>query len=252
MDKSIQHLGSLAVANALSEKTPSLRDRSVDSAQERRKVAREFTSFLYLEVLKAMRATLPQGGFTESESLSRDIYTSMLDAEIARAMAKRDNSGFVETVEKALEKPPAAKSPGEPLRFPAAAGTVSSIFGLRADPLSGARRFHQGVDIAAPAGTAVKAAAAGKVTFSGWLDGYGNVVDVDHGNGLVSRYGHNAQNLVREGEPIEAGQAIALVGSTGRATGAHVHFELRKRGKPVNPEMLLGSLAKGAKIRFIA
>lgn len=252
MDKSIQHLGDLARSNALSGKAPSLSARSADTPEERRRLAQEFTSFLYLEVLKAMRATLPEGGFMESESLSRDIYTSMLDSEIARLMAKRDHSGFVTTVEKSLEKTPPRKASQDPAELPSAQGIVSSAFGPRTDPLTGARRFHQGVDIAAPAGTEVKAAAAGRVIFSGWLDGYGNVVDVDHGNGWVSRYGHNQENLAREGDRVEAGQTIARVGSTGRATGAHVHFELRRFGVPVNPEWLLGHLAKGQKIRSIA
>jgi murein DD-endopeptidase MepM/ murein hydrolase activator NlpD len=251
MDKSIQQLGSLAVSSALSEGAPRLNGRSADTPQERQRVAREFTSFLYLEVLKAMRAALPQGGFVESESLGRDIYTSMLDAEIARAMARRDNSGFVKIVEKSLEQAPPTNPPGDGKLLPAP-GTVSSVFGPRKDPLSGATRFHHGVDIAAPAGTVVKAAAEGTVTFSGWREGYGNVVDVDHGNGWLSRYGHNAENLVREGERIEAGQAIARVGSTGRATGSHVHFELRKLGKPVNPDWLLGGPAKGMKLRSMA
>jgi murein DD-endopeptidase MepM/ murein hydrolase activator NlpD len=251
MDNPIRHLGDLAVSNALAGKAPSFDGKAADTPRERRRLAQEFTSFLYLEVLKAMRATLPEGGLGESESLSRDIYTAMLDAEVARLMAKRDNSGLVATVERFLEKAP-AKISSEPPKLPAAAGTVSSLFGPRTDPLNGASRFHQGVDIAAPAGTEVKAAAAGKVTFSGWLDGYGNVVDVDHGNGWVSRYGHNQENLARQGEQVEAGQAIALVGRSGRATGPHVHFELRKWGKPVNPELFLGNLTKGAKIRFIA
>jgi murein DD-endopeptidase MepM/ murein hydrolase activator NlpD len=251
MDNPIRHLGDLAVSNALAGKAPSFDGKAADTPQERRRLAQEFTSFLYLEVLKAMRATLPEGGLGESESLSRDIYTAMLDAEVARLMAKRDNSGLVTTVEKFLEKAP-AKISSEPPKPPAAAGTVSSLFGPRTDPLNGASRFHQGVDIAAPAGTEVKAAAAGKVAFSGWLDGYGNVVDVDHGNGWVSRYGHNQENLARQGEQVEAGQAIAVVGSSGRATGPHVHFELRKWGKPVNPEFFLGNLTKGAKIRSIA
>jgi murein DD-endopeptidase MepM/ murein hydrolase activator NlpD len=90
------------------------------------------------------------------------------------------------------------------------------------------------------------------VIFSGWLDGYGNVVDIDHGNGWVSRYGHNQENLARQGDRVEAGQAIARVGSSGRATGAHVHFELRRFGTPVDPQSLLGPLAKGQKVRSIA
>jgi murein DD-endopeptidase MepM/ murein hydrolase activator NlpD len=130
-------------------------------------------------------------------------------------------------------------------------GTVSSVFGFRKDPFSGHKRFHNGVDIAAPMGTPVKAAGPGTVIFSGRTAGYGNLVEVDHGDGLVTRYGHNAQNLVAVGDRIEPGQAIALVGSTGRTTGSHVHFEVRRAGKTINPETLLGELAKGSKIRSV-
>jgi murein DD-endopeptidase MepM/ murein hydrolase activator NlpD len=249
--KSIGGFGKLSFDSALTKKAQALSGRmaSADPAQ-RQKVAQEFVSFLYQEVLKAMRATLPQDGFGEkSEALSRDIYTSMMDAEIAKAMAKRDSSGFAKTVEKALDKmiTPRARTPNE--TAPPSDGVVSSLYGMRKDPFSGHKKFHSGIDIAAPAGTPVKAAAPGKVSFSGPVPGYGNLVEIDHGGGLVTRYGHNSANLVAVGDRIEAGQAIALIGSTGRATGAHVHFEVRRAGKPSDPESLLGELTKGTKIR---
>lgn len=249
--QSAADLGRSSLSNALTDKALALKDKAPNGdARQREKLAQEFASFLYLEVLKAMRATLSQDGFVESESLSRDMYTSMMDGEIARAVAKRDATGFSKTVEKALEKaPPPAHSAGTP-QAPAT-GIVSSAFGARTDPIAGTRAFHQGVDIAAPSGTEIKAAAAGKVISSGWVAGYGNMVEVDHGGGLVTRYAHNSQNLVFPGDDIQAGQPIALVGSTGRATGAHVHFEVRKWGKPVNPESLLGDLGKGTKVHSV-
>jgi murein DD-endopeptidase MepM/ murein hydrolase activator NlpD len=249
---SIGNLGKSSLSNALTEKALALKDKAPSAdARQREKVAQEFASFLYLEVIKAMRATLSQDGFVETESLSRDIYTSMMDGEVARAMAKRDGTGFTKTVEKSLEKmAPAARPVGD--QAMPADGVVSSTFGTRVDPINGMEAFHHGVDIAAPVGTEIRAAAAGRVISSGWVAGYGNMVEVDHGGGLVTRYGHNSRNLVAVGEDIQAGQAIALVGSTGRATGAHVHFEVRKLGKPVNPESLLGDLSKGTKIRSVA
>ncbi len=244
------NLGKSALADALAEKAQGLKQQAAGAdARQRQKLAQEFASFLYLEVLKAMRATLPQDGFVEGESLSRDIYTSMMDAEVARAMARRDATGFSKTVEKSLERVPA---PNRAAPAPAPnPGVVSSSFGPRTDPLDGAREFHKGVDIAAPAGTPVKAAAPGKVIASGWVNGYGNMVEVDHGGGLVTRYAHNERNLVAVGETIQAGQPIALVGSTGRSTGAHVHFEVRRLGKPVDPAELVGNLAKGARVRSV-
>lgn len=220
------------------------------SVSERRKAAQEFSSLLYLEVLKAMRAAMPQEGLLENEALSRDVFTAMMDSEIARVMARRDSTGFTQQVEKSLEKT-AAQPQRQHESQDSAKGIVSSGFGKRTDPLNGQVRFHEGIDIAAPSGTSVKAAADGKVVFSGHVAGYGNLLEVDHGNGWVTRYGHNAANLVAAGDDIKAGQAIALVGNTGRSTGPHVHFEVRKAGKPVNPENLLGGMTKGSRISSI-
>jgi len=248
----VVNLGKSALTSALTEKARALKQQApAADARQRQKLAQEFASFLYLEVLKAMRATLSQDGFVEGESLSRDIYSSMMDAEVARAMARRDSTGFSQTVEKSLERIPAPnRRAAAPAQAPSA-GIVSSSFGPRTDPLDGTREFHKGVDIAAPEGTPVKAAAPGKVISSGWANGYGNMVEVDHGGGLVTRYAHNARNLVSVGEEIQAGQPIALVGNTGRSTGAHVHFEVRRLGKPVDPAELVGDLGKGVKVRSV-
>lgn len=251
-NKMIGGFGKLSLDAALTKSAHALSGQaaSADPAQ-RRKVAQEFASFLYQEVLKAMRATLPQDGLDGSESLSRDIYTSMMDGEIAKAVAQRDSSGFARTVEKALDKMIAPPAPSQGESAAPSSGVVSSLFGMRKDPFSGQPRFHNGVDIAAPAGTPVKAAVPGKVIFSGPAPGYGNLVELDHGGGLVTRYGHNSENLVVVGDRIAAGQSIALVGSSGRATGAHVHFEVRRAGKPADPETLIGDLVKGGKIRSV-
>ena len=244
-------LGQLSLQDALVKKAESNSGDGVHrSASERRKAAQEFSSLLFLEVLKAMRATVPQEGLLENEGLSRDIFTAMMDSEIARAMAQRDSTGFTQQVEKSLEKT-AAQPPRPKEMRESANGIVSSTFGARTDPFDHHVKFHQGVDIAAPAGTPVKAAADGKVIFSGQAAGYGNLVEVDHGNGWVTRYGHNAANLVAVGDEIKAGQAIARVGSTGRSTGPHVHFEVRKAGKPVNPDNLWGDMSKGSRVRSV-
>jgi murein DD-endopeptidase MepM/ murein hydrolase activator NlpD len=119
---------------------------------------------------------------------------------------------------------------------------------MRADPLTGGNKFHQGIDIAAPGGAPVAAAAPGRVVFSGWSAGYGNMVEVDHGRGWVTRYGHNAANFVAAGDTVAAGQQIASVGQTGRATGDHLHFEVRRDGKAVSPTIFLGGELKGSKL----
>jgi murein DD-endopeptidase MepM/ murein hydrolase activator NlpD len=121
-----------------------------------------------------------------------------------------------------------------PTRAPAP-GYISSGFGTRADPFTGGRDHHLGVDFDANFGDPVKAAANGIVSFAGWKNGYGNTVIVDHGDGYQTLYGHNQRNLVRVGDVVRAGQQLAKVGSTGRSTGAHLHFEVHVNGRPVNP-----------------
>jgi len=248
----IGNLGGIAVENALSKKAQdaTANAASQDSLQ-RQKAAQEFASFLYLEVLKAMRAALPHEGLFESDSAARDMYTSMMDAEVARLMAKRDTTGLTKMVQDSLDKM-TDKTHHENEKAQPTQGAVSSNFGLRRDPIDGATRFHDGIDIAAPTGSPVKAAAAGKVIFSGNVPGYGNLVELDHGDGFITRYGHNSINLVAVGEEVRSGQLIALVGSTGRSTGPHLHFAVRKAGEPVNPSVFLVDLPKGTKLRSVA
>jgi murein DD-endopeptidase MepM/ murein hydrolase activator NlpD len=123
---------------------------------------------------------------------------------------------------------------------------LSSPYGVREHPIDGAERFHSGLDLRAPGGTPVYAAADGVVARSGAGGAYGNLVVIDHGAGLSSLYGHHRENLVREGERVRRGQVIALVGRTGNATGDHLHFELRWRGGTVDPRVVLPRLGGGA------
>lgn len=116
-----------------------------------------------------------------------------------------------------------------------AQGWVSSPFGHRVDPFTGRRAFHEGIDIANHKGTRIVAAASGTVTYAGYMGGYGKVVIIDHGYGIETRYGHNQEIKVRKGESVSKGQLIALMGSTGRSTGAHLHYEVRINGTPVSP-----------------
>ena len=118
---------------------------------------------------------------------------------------------------------------------PVLQGYISSPFGRRTDPLTGRLSVHKGVDFAAKAGSDVVAVAAGVVTASGRRSGYGNTVEISHADGYVSLYAHNRENLVRVGDLVQRGQTIAKVGSTGRSTGYHVHFEVSKNGRVVNP-----------------
>ena len=119
-------------------------------------------------------------------------------------------------------------------------GRLSSPFGWRIHPKFKSRKFHNGIDIAAPMGTPIKAANAGKVIFSGWYGGYGRVVILDHGqvNGVptTTLYAHMSRQKVVVGQSVVRGQTIGLVGSTGYSTGPHLHFEVRINGKPQNPQ----------------
>ena len=127
-----------------------------------------------------------------------------------------------------------------PSRDPIANSYVTSGFGGRADPFGGGRQFHKGIDFEADVGDPVLAVADGVVSYAGVRSGYGNVVEIDHGNGYVTRYAHNSRLERQVGDLVRAGQEIAKAGSTGRSTGAHVHFEVWQDGVVVNPRKFLG------------
>ena len=118
-------------------------------------------------------------------------------------------------------------------------GLLSSKYGKRIDPFTGKQENHKGIDISSKEGSSILAVADGVVTWSGGRTGYGKLVEINHGNGYVTRYGHNKQNLVKAGDTVRKGEAIALMGSTGRSTGPHVHIEVMRDGKQVNPNKYL-------------
>jgi len=118
---------------------------------------------------------------------------------------------------------------------PVLAGYISSYFGDRADPFDGHEAMHKGVDIAGQEGSQVMAVATGVVTRAGPVSGYGNLVEINHGNGYSTRYAHNEAVLVAVGDMVTRGQPVALMGSTGRSTGPHVHFEVLRNGQQVDP-----------------
>ena len=120
--------------------------------------------------------------------------------------------------------------------MPVSTGWISSLFGWRLDPINGKREFHEGIDFASNENSRVVAVASGIVTWSGISSGYGNMVEIRHGSGYATRYAHNRKNLVAVGDKVERGQPIAIMGSTGRSTGTHVHFEVVRNGIPVDPK----------------
>ena len=122
---------------------------------------------------------------------------------------------------------------------PARVAYVSSSYGYRSDPFTGGAAFHAGLDFPGPMGSPIFAAAKGRVTFVGQRQGYGNCIEISHGNGLMTRYGHLSAFKTRIGQQVDAGTPIAAMGSTGRSTGPHLHFEVRVNGQPVNPRPFL-------------
>nr|WP_250890149.1 M23 family metallopeptidase [Sphingobium nicotianae] len=122
-----------------------------------------------------------------------------------------------------------------PSRQPVDSVSLTSSFGTRSDPFNGHKRMHQGIDIPGPLGTPIYATADGIVTRAEWSNGYGNLVEINHGNGLETRYGHMSKLIAQPNERVRRGQLIGLMGSTGRSTGSHLHYEVRIAGAAVNP-----------------
>ena len=139
--------------------------------------------------------------------------------------------------------------PGRP---PVHDARIGSSYGNRVDPFKRRTRFHSGIDFVANKGTPIRASASGRVSFAGRKPGYGKLVEIDHGNGLVTRYAHASRLVVRRGDEVTPLQHVADVGSTGRSTGPHLHFELLENGEHVDPAAYLEAFAKDANSRELS
>ena len=139
-----------------------------------------------------------------------------------------------------------------PAGWPVSSGWISSGFGERNDPFTGKRAQHEGLDFAGIKGSEILGVASGIVTWSGARQGFGKLVEINHGNGYVTRYGHNAELLVKAGDGISAGQVIAKMGKTGRATSPHVHFEVLYQGKAVNPHQFVQQMRRNSSLSHSA
>jgi murein DD-endopeptidase MepM/ murein hydrolase activator NlpD len=180
-----------------------------------------------------------QGGAAPSAAFSRDItlpeFRQSLQ-DISRILDDRsDKMGILDSV--FMDDRLARKT--IPTTLPVLQGYYSSNYGYRIDPITGRSTFHTGVDIIASPGTQVVAAAGGVVSGVEFHPDYGNTIDVDHDNGLTSRYAHLLKSSVKVGDVVMKGQSIAQVGNTGRTTGPHLHFEVREKGVPLNPNKFL-------------
>ena len=181
---------------------------------------------------------LPGRGGVESSD-ARPLSMGELSDQVERvARGVESRADYLDVVESELMSAQ-VRTALLPQNTPVPAGFVGSGFGSRLDPFSGQMAMHAGLDFAAPVGTPILAAAGGVVSASEYNAAFGNVVVIDHGNGLQTLYAHASKVNVRAGEIVRKGQPIALVGSTGRSTGAHLHFEVHVNGTPQNPARFL-------------
>jgi murein DD-endopeptidase MepM/ murein hydrolase activator NlpD len=181
----------------------------------------------------------PSGGpEADGEGVSAQVpdLSAMLTALEQRVDLRNSQLEALENVILAKE----LKEQIHPEGRPVTGGFISSYFGEREDPFSGHEAYHKGVDFAGTTGSNVMAVAAGVVTWAGERTGYGNLVEINHGDGYVTRYAHNERTLVKVGQTVKRGEPVALMGSTGRSTGPHVHFEVIRNGRQVDPLSFIG------------
>jgi len=176
----------------------------------------------------------PVGGVEVTTGSSAYALPQSLDASIDQLAAQFDTQEAQLSAMQSLLMNARIDSDLKPTGMPAD-GYISSYFGARADPFDGHSAIHTGLDIAVPYGSPVHTVAEGMVTYAGVRSGYGNVVEIDHGNGYMTRYAHNSKLLVHAGQHVRVGDEIAQAGSTGRSTGSHVHFEVWYDGRVMNP-----------------
>jgi len=179
----------------------------------------------------------PEGGETQGGSVQVPELTTVLDT-LEEQINDREQQLL------ALETLMASRELGQrimPGGLPLIGGWISSHFGYRTDPFTGRGAFHAGVDFAGPPGSRVVAVGPGVVSYAGWKDGYGYTVEITHPTGYMTRYGHNSRNLVRVGQSVQKNDASDVIGSTGRSTGTHVHFEVLRDGNILNPTRYLAA-----------
>ena len=222
--------------------------------EELEKAAKAFEGYFVQTLLKEMRqaADMGTGLFSGTEM---ETFSDLFDQEIAGRVAGR-GLGMADLIIDGARRSAAMSAYGptapQPLQvgrdgfawpLPSATpGRVSSDFGLRSDPMGKGHAHHSGLDLAAPEGTPVLAVKGGVVRRAGEAGGYGNLVEIDHGDGVTTRYAHQESLRVAPGQRVEAGEVICTVGSTGRSTGPHLHLEVRVDGEAVDPDRFLRSL----------
>jgi murein DD-endopeptidase MepM/ murein hydrolase activator NlpD len=246
-------LGALAAGPIGMESIEALRNKPV------KEVAREFEAMLLAQMIGAMRKTVGDSGLLQA-SPERKMMDGFFDIEMARGLVDKVDLGLARQLTGELERKQGATDAAsaataaessaraasglragggaDDLQMPVA-GRVTSAYGERRDPFTGAPDFHAGLDLAAPRGTPVRAAASGTVEFSGRRGDAGNLVELAHEDGTRTRYAHLDSMQVEVGETVRAGQVLGAVGSTGRSTGPHLHFAVERAGETIDPKSLL-------------
>ena len=250
------------------EQTSTIQDDVRSKPEDLAKIktlAAQFESMLLSQMMKQMKDSMvPE---SDSEGLGGAVFGDTINSELSMALTKSGGVGLAESLLKGLsrmnEQPgqseveaaaatvgahlsaPSTMDVGAPFRAPVAMpltpdSAVSSDFGWRNDPIHGQHRFHAGLDLKVAYGQEVRAASGGVVKFAGEQGGYGTTVVVDHGDGLETRYAHLSSTDVKAGSIVTAGQPIARSGNSGRSTGAHLHFEVRQDGQPIDPDRVTG------------
>ena len=228
--------------------------------EDAKSAAMQLEAYFLRRMLSEVRSEQTSGLF--SGGVGGRVFREMLDDALADAMAEGGGLGFAQIVEAQLtgqvsapELPRASRLRGAyrgvgvaqsavaaykaatgPLSVIPVHGRESSQFGPRTNPITGKANYHTGLDIAARTGTPARSSGDGVVIRARRSGGYGNMVIVDHGNGLTTRYAHLSEFKVKKGDQVQAGSVIGLVGSTGMSTGPHLHFEVRRDGKAVDPK----------------
>ena len=248
----------------------SLSSRPGESPARVRELAHEFEAMFLAQMLRQMRQSMALAGSDdEGDGFGKSAFTDTFDTELARHLSTSGGLGIADVIIEAYERKTGASaaagssgalsssgssgSPGssgssgaaEPMpQPPVDLGPISSAFGWRKDPFTGQGRFHKGVDVKAAYGQTVPSVAGGTVVTAGSQGSYGLTVVVEHDSGIRTRYAHLSELAVRPGDVVTRGQDVGRVGSTGRSTGPHLHFEVLEEGKPVNPAIALEKLAR--------
>lgn len=253
----------------LDQKLAAVKGLSGESQKtELKKAAQEFEALFIAQLLKVMRETIEESGLLE-KGFGKSIYTELFDQEVSLSLARRGVLGISDMLYQSLSgrmseganlKPAERPTVGDPacgeamsrntlssndagaatgddipdMQLPVSA-PISSSYGMRNDPFLQRPRFHKGVDLAAPEGMKVVPAMQGRVIYAGYRNDYGNVVVLQHDSGLQTRYGHLKSIHVRVGDVIDSQDTLGTVGSTGRSTGPHLHFEVIRDGIAVDP-----------------